>query len=52
MPEKGLIPRKNWKVARVSSESAAGHKLASHVFDGDPRTHWHTKFQGGVGGKS
>ena len=48
LPEKGLIPRKNWKVARVSSESASNHKLARHVFDGDPRTHWHTKFQGGV----
>jgi hypothetical protein len=46
LPQEGLIPTKDWKVARVSSESAFNGKIAQNAFDGDPLTWWHTKFQG------
>ncbi len=48
LPQAGLIPAKDWKVARVSSESAFNGKIARNAFDGDPLTWWHTKFQGGA----
>ena len=48
LPKQGLIPTKDWQVARVSSESAFNGKLAKNAFDGDPLTWWHTKFQGGA----
>ncbi|MFP4056933.1 MAG: sulfatase-like hydrolase/transferase [Candidatus Brocadiia bacterium] len=48
LPEKGLIPRKDYKLVRASSESRFNAKLAKYAFDADPLTHWHTKFQGGV----
>ena len=48
MPAEGLIPTTDWKVERVSSESKQNGKLARCAFDGDPRTHWHTRFQGEV----
>lgn len=44
LPAKGLIPRKGWKLLKVSSESRANGKLAKNAIDGDPRTHWHTSF--------
>ena len=44
MPRRGLIPRDGWKIVRVSSEAAGNGKLAKHVIDGEPRTHWHTRF--------
>jgi hypothetical protein len=48
MPQKGLIPTKGWTIVRVSSESRVNGKLAKNAIDGDPRTHWHTRFQGGA----
>jgi len=41
----GLIPTAGWKVLRVSSESRHNGRVAACAFDGDPRTHWHTRFQ-------
>lgn len=46
LPQKGLIPSKDWRVVRVSSQSSFNGKLAKNAFDGDPRTIWHTQFQG------
>ncbi len=46
LPPEGLLPNKGWKIVRVSSESRAGGKLAARAIDGNPRTHWHTRFQG------
>jgi len=48
LPQKGLIPNRDWKLVRASSESKFNSKLAKNAFDGEPLTHWHTKFQGGV----
>jgi len=48
LPQEGLIPRKAYKLVRVSSESRANGKLAVCAFDGDPATWWHSAFQGGV----
>lgn len=44
LPTKGVYARDGWSVVRVSSEHAAGEKLGSAILDGDPRTHWHTRF--------
>jgi len=44
LPVDGLLARDGWRVVRVSSESAANGKVAQHAIDGDPRTHWHTRF--------
>ena len=43
---KGLIPQKQYKLVRVSSENRSNMKLAAHAFDGDPLTHWHSQFSG------
>ena len=48
MPRKGLIPFKECRVLKVSSESTFNGKLAKNVFDGDPRSIWHSAFQGGA----
>jgi arylsulfatase A-like enzyme len=48
LPHEGLIPTRDWKVARVSSESRSNGKLAKNAFDGDPLTWWHTEFEGGA----
>ena len=48
LPQAGLIPTKDWKVVRVSSEARPNGRLAAKAFDGDPLTWWHTKFEGGV----
>ncbi len=44
MPQKGLIPGKDWKVVRVSSESRGNGKIARNAVDGDPGTWWHSQF--------
>jgi len=44
LPTQGLIPRKTYKLVRVSSENRSNMKLAAHAFDGDPLTHWHSQF--------
>jgi len=48
MPQKGLIPNKDWKLVRASSESQAGGKLARNAIDGDPGTWWHSQFSPGL----
>lgn len=45
-PEAGLLPRAAMRLVSASSESSFNGKLATHAFDGDPRTLWHTRFQG------
>ncbi len=42
-PKQGLLPNKDWKIARFSSQSS-GQRQAAHAIDGDPKTHWHTSF--------
>jgi len=41
---KNLLPAKEMKVIRFSSQSAGGGRLAAHAADGNPYTHWHTQF--------
>ena len=41
---KGLIPSKNFKVLRVSSENRGNGKLARNAIDGNANTLWHTQF--------
>ena len=48
MPRKGLIARKRVRLVSVSSESSSNGKLANKAFDGKPRSHWHTSWQGGA----
>ena len=48
MPAKGLIPNKDWKIVRASSEAGGNGKLAKCAIDGDPRTWWHSAFGGKV----
>ncbi|GAB6187926.1 sulfatase-like hydrolase/transferase [Thermopirellula anaerolimosa] len=44
MPEEGLIPRKNYRIVSVDSESEFNNHLARHAIDGNPLTWWHTQF--------
>lgn len=44
LDSKGLLSRKGWKIARVSSEATGNRRLARHAIDGDPTTHWHSQF--------
>lgn len=44
MPTKGLLPSREWKLVRFSSENAANGKLARNAIDGDPGTWWHSRF--------
>ncbi len=44
MPTEGLIPNKDWKLIRVSSENTANEKFATHAIDDNPDTLWHTRF--------
>jgi hypothetical protein len=48
MPTEGLIPNAKCKIARFSSESGGNDRQAKSAIDGDPRTHWHTQFQGNI----
>ncbi len=41
----GLLSRKGWKIARVSSQAEGKFRAAANAIDGNPRTHWHTQFQ-------
>ena len=47
-PTTGLIPASECKLVRASSESTFNGRDAKHAVDGDPRTVWHTHFQGNV----
>jgi arylsulfatase A-like enzyme len=44
----GLLPAKEMKLVRVSSENVANEKFARNAIDGDVSTLWHTKFTGGI----
>ncbi len=43
-PTDGLIPQKQYKIVRVSSESGGNGKTAACAIDGDPGTWWHSQF--------
>ena len=42
-PKKGLLSNTKWKIIRFSSQSE-GRRQAANAIDGDPKTHWHTRF--------
>lgn len=42
--DKNLIPAKQMKLVRFSSQNEGNRKLAQFAIDGDPRTIWHTQF--------
>jgi hypothetical protein len=44
LQRRGLIPHTHYSIVRASSESTANGKLARNAIDGDPQTHWHTRF--------
>jgi hypothetical protein len=44
-PSNGLIPQKQMKLVRFSSEADAVDRRAVCAFDGNPVTHWHSEFQ-------
>jgi len=46
LEQAGLLSSKTWKIARSSSEAQGNGRNAASAIDGDPRTHWHTRFQG------
>ena len=46
LPEEGLLPRSDLKIVKKSSESSDNGKVATNAIDGDPRTIWHTRWQG------
>jgi hypothetical protein len=46
VPAEGLIAARELTVVRASSESRSNNRLAKYAVDGDPRTVWHTQFQG------
>lgn len=45
---KHLIPAKEIKVIRFSSQNESNGKLAKHAVDGNPHSVWHTRFDSGV----
>ena len=45
IPTEGAISNEHWRVLRVSSESRVNAKLAAKAIDGDPGSHWHTRWQ-------
>jgi arylsulfatase A-like enzyme len=47
-PVPGLLPSKDWKLVRVSSENLANQKYGRNAFDNNPSTLWHTQFTGGA----
>ncbi len=44
-----LIPQSSWSLVSVDSEETAAYP-ASHAFDGNPATFWHTAFSSGTTG--
>lgn len=48
IPTEGMLPQKDWKVVRASSENTSNKKFATNAIDGDPETLWHSKFSDGV----
>jgi arylsulfatase A-like enzyme len=43
-PKEGLLTNTDWKIARVSSENTANKRIAQNAIDGNPDTHWHSRF--------
>lgn len=48
LPRRGLVSSRQWRLVRVSSENTANGRLARLAFDGDPGTHWHTRWSDGL----
>lgn len=48
LSQRGLIPRSELRIHRVSSEAAGNGRSGASMIDGDSRTHWHTQFNGGI----
>lgn len=44
MPNEGMLPTKDWKIVRVSSENSGNGKYAANAIDGDAETVWHSRF--------
>jgi arylsulfatase len=45
-----VIPKDDWRLVRVDSESTSNGKLGRLAFDDDPTTHWHTQWKGSAPG--
>lgn len=43
LPADGLVPNRDFRIVRVSSQAGA-NRIAEAIVDGDPRTHWHSSF--------
>lgn len=43
LPADGLVPNRDFRIVRVSSQAGA-NRIAEALVDGDPRTHWHSSF--------
>ncbi|MDG2222953.1 MAG: sulfatase-like hydrolase/transferase [Rubripirellula sp.] len=43
LPIEGLVPNRDFRIVRVSSQAGA-NRVAEAIVDGDPRTHWHSSF--------
>jgi len=48
LPKRGLLPSRDWKIYRVSSENTSNSRYARNAIDGDPRTVWHTRWSSGL----
>ena len=48
LPQRGLIPTKDLKIVRVSSQADGNDRSGASMIDGDSRTHWHTQFNRGI----
>jgi len=47
LPKKGLLAHDGWQLVRASSESSSNGKVAKNAIDGNPKTIWHSRWQGG-----
>lgn len=45
--EADLVPAADMTLVSFSSESSTNNRLAKYAVDGDPKTVWHTNFEGG-----
>ncbi|MCA9267913.1 MAG: sulfatase-like hydrolase/transferase [Planctomycetales bacterium] len=45
LPVENRLSQEKWKILRVSSQAAGSDRQAVCAIDGDPTTHWHTRFQ-------
>ncbi len=46
LAKEGLISNARWRIAEASSASEFNGKLPQNAIDGDPRTIWHSRWQG------